>query len=327
MDTRSGHAFISYVREDSQDVDRLQQRLEAAGILVWRDTADLWPGEDWRAMIRHAITRNALVFIGCFSSRSAARKKSYQNEELVLAIEQLRLRRPDIPWFIPVRFDYCDIPELEIGGGRTLASIQHADLFGDEYDAGVARLVAAILRVLGPSTDSGLEGRTASAKTSDNPAVDELSHRGNVPGEIFDEPVQDVQRPSTKAFIGWRPRPGWGTVRNYVEVVNDEGGTDIACRFIFDDGSDSVPIILHDAVRIPEMGEYARGIFIGDDELSIKVSAESMVRAEESFRKLNAMEAGKRALMFMDGGDIYEQCGWAWTPEYKLVKVAAGLVS
>ena len=50
-----GHVFISYVREDSSEVDQLQQVLEAAGIRVWRDTADLWPGEDWRAKIRQAI--------------------------------------------------------------------------------------------------------------------------------------------------------------------------------------------------------------------------------------------------------------------------------
>jgi hypothetical protein len=41
-----GHVFISYVREDSRRVDRLQQVLQSAGIRVWRDTANLWPGED-----------------------------------------------------------------------------------------------------------------------------------------------------------------------------------------------------------------------------------------------------------------------------------------
>jgi len=89
----AGHAFISYVREDSRRVDELQRTLEAAGVPVWRDTADLWPGEDWRAKIRSAITDNALVFIACFSQASRACGMSYQNEELTLAIEQLRLRR------------------------------------------------------------------------------------------------------------------------------------------------------------------------------------------------------------------------------------------
>jgi hypothetical protein len=88
VDKLPGHAFISYVREDSQEVDKLQRVLEAAGVSVWRDTADLWPGEDWRSKIRQAIVQNALVFIACFSTRGIAREKSYQYEELLLAVDQ-----------------------------------------------------------------------------------------------------------------------------------------------------------------------------------------------------------------------------------------------
>lgn len=57
------HAFISYVREDADEVDKLQEDLEAAGIRVWRDTSELWPGQDWRAEIRRAIKDSALAFI------------------------------------------------------------------------------------------------------------------------------------------------------------------------------------------------------------------------------------------------------------------------
>jgi hypothetical protein len=145
---RPGHAFISYVREDSSEADALQCMLEAAGIPVWRDTASLWPGEDWRAKIRNAITHDALVFIACFSSRSAARQQSYQNEELLLAIDQLRRRRPDDPWLIPVRFDDFDVPDLELGAGRTLASIQRVDLFGPNRELAARRLVEAVQRLL-----------------------------------------------------------------------------------------------------------------------------------------------------------------------------------
>jgi transcriptional regulator with XRE-family HTH domain len=145
----AGHAFISYAREDAHRVDQLQRALEAAGITVWRDTADLWPGEDWRANIRRAITDDALVFIACFSRTSLGRIKSYQNEELILAIEQLRQRRPEDPWLIPVRFDECDIPDRDIGDGRTLRSIQWADLFGDRGEENTTRLITTVLRILG----------------------------------------------------------------------------------------------------------------------------------------------------------------------------------
>lgn len=150
----SGHAFISYVREDAHRVDRLQRVLEAAGVPVWRDTAVLWAGEDWRAKIRHAITDDALAFIACFSTTGLARNRSYQNEEIVLAIEQLRLRRPEVPWLIPVRFDECEIPDWDIGGGRTMASIQRADVFADHFGEGAAHLAAAVLRLLGRQAET-----------------------------------------------------------------------------------------------------------------------------------------------------------------------------
>jgi TIR domain/NACHT domain len=145
----NGHAFLSYVREDSAKVAQLEALLTAAGIPVWRDTADIWPGDDWRVQIRRAITNNALVFVACFSRNSMTRAKAYQNEELVLAIEQLRLRSPDTPWLIPVRLDDCEIPERDIGDGRTLRSLHHADLFGQRYEEGTRRLIAAIGRILG----------------------------------------------------------------------------------------------------------------------------------------------------------------------------------
>ncbi|HEX3585579.1 MAG TPA: TIR domain-containing protein [Candidatus Angelobacter sp.] len=144
-----GHVFISYVREDARRVEELEGVLVAAGIPVWRDATDLWPGQDWQTMIRKTITDNSLVFIACFSRQSLVRSKSYQNEELNLAIEQLRLRRPEEAWLIPVRFDDCAIPDLDIGGGRVLSSIQRVDLFGSRSVEESRRLIEGVLRILG----------------------------------------------------------------------------------------------------------------------------------------------------------------------------------
>jgi hypothetical protein len=144
----SGHVFISYVREDALHVDRLQSALESHGIRVWRDTEDLLPGEDWRRAIGRAISEGSVVFLACFSRNSASRDRSFQNEELVLAVEQLRLRSPDKPWLMPVRFDDCPIPDLDIGAGRTLASIHWADLFGEAAEDATARLVTAVRKAL-----------------------------------------------------------------------------------------------------------------------------------------------------------------------------------
>ena len=145
---RTHYAFISYVREDSPAIDRLQEALESADVHVWRDVADLWPGQDRQTAIRQAITSDAFVFLACFSQQSLAQAKTRQNEELTLAIDQMRLRSPDQSWLIPIRLDDCRIPDRDIGGGRTLASIQGADLFGEGYEQNLARLIAAITRKL-----------------------------------------------------------------------------------------------------------------------------------------------------------------------------------
>jgi hypothetical protein len=157
------------VREDAHYVDQLQRDLEAAGISVWRDTADLWPGEDWRVKIRRAIIDDALVLIACFSSRSAARVTSYQREELTLAIDQLRQRRPDVPWLIPVRFDDCLMPALDLGAGRTLDSIQRADLFGDRREEQMTRLLATVQRLLAQPFSGRDEGAERASAESDVP--------------------------------------------------------------------------------------------------------------------------------------------------------------
>jgi hypothetical protein len=49
------HVFVSYVREDNTEVDRLCDVLEAAKVPYWRDRNSLGPGDAWKAKIRDAI--------------------------------------------------------------------------------------------------------------------------------------------------------------------------------------------------------------------------------------------------------------------------------
>lgn len=148
--TSQRHAFISYVREDKARVDRLQEALEAAGISVWRDTKDLWPGQSWEDKIRGAIKSDSLAFIACFSEHSVAREKSYQNAELALAADEYRLRPPTTEWLVPVRFSECPVPEWPLGAGRTLNSLHRTDLFGETETIQTVRLVQAVHRIVSP---------------------------------------------------------------------------------------------------------------------------------------------------------------------------------
>lgn len=142
------HAFISYVHEDSGRVDELETQLQSVGIKVWRDKNDLWPGQDWELVIREAITNDNLAFIACFSEASHNRVKSYQNEELVVAIEEFRKRHPDRPWIFPVRFDDIPMPKHSLGASRTLDSLHRTDLFGAGEVTNLLRLVHGVQLLL-----------------------------------------------------------------------------------------------------------------------------------------------------------------------------------
>lgn len=242
----AGHVFISYVREDADRVGQLQRALQVAGIPVWRDTADLWPGEDWQAKIRSAITDNALVFIACFSQASIARDKSYQNEELTLAVEQMRLLSPGRSWLIPVRFDECDIPDREIGGGRSLSLIQRVDLFGDRCDDGTASLVEAIRRILGehPDPEAVRGGRGAYAPSPGTAALSPpASARLSEPPKWVllgpsrrHTPEESVRSRSAFGAISWQaaggiPRSGSGTRPLALRQAGPSAGSPLSSRW------------------------------------------------------------------------------------------------
>jgi hypothetical protein len=163
-----GHAFISYVHEDAESVDALCEVLEAAGIAVWRDRDQLWPGDEWKIQIRRAIQRSSLAFIACFSKQSIARTRSYQNEELILAVEEYRSRPPGRPWLFPVRFDDIDLPEFELGAGKTLDALQRTDLFGPKREPELTRLAISISRVIAgsPTPSEVLDEPTAISERS-----------------------------------------------------------------------------------------------------------------------------------------------------------------
>lgn len=133
--------FVSYVQENRPQVLRLVTELRDAGITVWFDQDALQPGTYWRDEIRAAI-RNHAFFIACFSQEYLERERTYMNEELTLAIEEIR-QRSSAPWFIPVLLS-GNIPDREISAGRTLRDIQYIDLSGDRWASGVRALIGTI---------------------------------------------------------------------------------------------------------------------------------------------------------------------------------------
>lgn len=186
-DEEAKHVFISYVREDSDQVDGLCAVLEAAGIPYWRDRKDLGPGDAWKARIREAIRNGALVFLACFSDNSRSKDKSYMNEELTLAVEEFRLMPPGRVWLIPVRFDDGDVPDWDLGAGRALSDLNFSDLFGKGHMAHVASLVTAINRLLGEKRPDPATALAAVEQATD-------AHRGDILKRLTKEMLLDPSR-------------------------------------------------------------------------------------------------------------------------------------
>ena len=136
------HVFVSYLHEDKPVIHRLVKELRDRGIQVWLDREHIMPGQRWQHAIRRAISGGS-YFLACFSSSYYRRDSSYINEELVLAIEELRRRPVDRTWFIPVLLDKCEVPYRSIGAGETLRDIQWVDL-SEGWNEGIERLLEAL---------------------------------------------------------------------------------------------------------------------------------------------------------------------------------------
>src|ERR1700753_3338352 len=131
------HVVISYVRENGDVVDRLASELKSRGVTVWLDRNDIEPGARWRDAIKKAI-RDGKFFLACFSREFNDRDRSYMNEELTLAIDELRERPSSRTWFIPVLINNTAIPSRRISNVEDLSDIQALRLY-ENWSDGVER--------------------------------------------------------------------------------------------------------------------------------------------------------------------------------------------
>lgn len=136
------HVFVSYVREDRALVDRLCDDLRGQGAEIWLDREKIEPGSRWKDAVRNAV-REGSSFLACFSKAYESRSKSYMNEELTLAIEELRQFPSERVWFVPILLTECDVPARSIGAGETLLDIHWVQLYED-WDQGVKRIIQVI---------------------------------------------------------------------------------------------------------------------------------------------------------------------------------------
>jgi hypothetical protein len=136
------HVFISYVKENLDEVCKIVDVLKEFKVEVWLDRTALPPALPWKTQIRTAIEAGNF-FLACFSTAYWSRDKTYMNEELNIAIEQLRQRHSSRAWFIPVKLDACEIPDIDIGASQTLRSLQWIE-FGPDWADGMEKILSVI---------------------------------------------------------------------------------------------------------------------------------------------------------------------------------------
>jgi len=100
--------FLSYAREDRGLVDKLADQLWNDGFLVWIDTRDLLPGDDWHARIDDAIEGADYVVV-CLSKQACDKAGEFQRE-LKYALSQRELRPGGTRYIVPVLLERCDPP-------------------------------------------------------------------------------------------------------------------------------------------------------------------------------------------------------------------------
>ena len=186
------HVFISYTHENTEDVNRLYTELTDHNIRVWLDRNEIKPGHRWKSEIWDGI-REGTFFIACFSKEYSERDTTYMNEELLIAIEELRQRPANRSWFIPVKLNECEIPSRSIGGSETLRDLQYVALYED-WKSGIGNIV----EVIRPEFSS--EQEDSSSEVLDLQPID-IPENGESATDVYSEAIEYA---SEGNLIKWR---------------------------------------------------------------------------------------------------------------------------
>lgn len=113
--------FISYFRRNRKTIKRLADGLVERGFDVYFDEK-IEGGEMWKEEIEKGI-KNGAFFICCLTEEYYNRKESYVKEELQIAAYSLMSNKKR-QRLIPIKIKRMEIPNVYIGDGDYLSSIQ-----------------------------------------------------------------------------------------------------------------------------------------------------------------------------------------------------------
>lgn len=84
------------MRTDFSKIDKLADELKKKGIEIWLDRDEIDPATNWEDAIRNAI-KDGSYFIACFSESYMNTRKSGMNQEIDIALEEMKKLHYDIP--------------------------------------------------------------------------------------------------------------------------------------------------------------------------------------------------------------------------------------
>ncbi|HEU5348027.1 MAG TPA: TIR domain-containing protein [Ktedonobacterales bacterium] len=120
--------FISYAHEDTAFVDRLEPQLKARGFHPWVDRRRLEGGQDWQAMIQHAIAQSSALVV-------VLTPESLESQFVLMEYrEAQRLGRP----VIPLQIKPVSHPPMDLN------HIQWITSFEGDFDRGLNDLTLAL---------------------------------------------------------------------------------------------------------------------------------------------------------------------------------------
>ncbi|MFM6730972.1 MAG: SUMF1/EgtB/PvdO family nonheme iron enzyme [Microcystis panniformis] len=141
--------FLAHASEDKPAVLALHERLKQAGYKPWLDKKDLIPGQIWRDEIPKAI-KASQIFLACLSAKSA-NKQGYIQRELRIALNTLGEMPSGTIFFIPMRLEECEIPDLQNAEvGLKLRDIHRLDYWKED---GFEQLERAITHQFNPEPE------------------------------------------------------------------------------------------------------------------------------------------------------------------------------
>lgn len=118
--------FLCHAQEDKKYVDHVYSVFGESGLDPWYDKAKLVVGDNWESEILKAIKESDFFVI--FLSAVSINKRGFIHREVRAAVKEYQNRPSGMVYFIPVRLDNCQVPEIRLDTNTVLSDFQWKDL-------------------------------------------------------------------------------------------------------------------------------------------------------------------------------------------------------